>query len=285
MQAFSPNRRPYLLFRVALLGLVVVVGGLAYLADPMNLWELAVLVAAIALAVLGILFSGPVSLVATAGLVLCLWGTYLGLALTATATPLPALTHLAAWTLVLAAAGLLPSKVAQWFAAVLAENQLMRHRVETLVSSDPDSGLDNEHRFHRELAEEFSRARRYGQPLTLLLIRIAFYPEFRQFYGDDEAAHLVRRVGQVIRNNTRLSDAKFRLGQDTFAVILTNTETARAYQVLRNITPLLEDHQLLNAPVSVKLTIASGIAGYEPSLADHVDMLQRAYEELYHYVE
>lgn len=170
------------------------------------------------------------------------------------------------------------------------EHQEMVGKFDDLVTIDEVTGLSNEKRLLFDLEEEFSRSRRTGIPFSLMLIEVMYLDAFYRLYGLKEGDYLLSSLSTILRSNTRLTDRKFRLdrgeqGSGTFAVILSNSDEEGAEVVVKKIEKLLTVHHLENEKKQVTLTIGFGISHYAEDVSDHLEMVQRAKQELEQYIQ
>jgi len=113
----------------------------------------------------------------------------------------------------------------------------LRNRTSDLeknLVTDALTGLYNKNFFDKRLKEEFNRARRYRQELSLVLIDLDFFNKINELYGERTGDYVLMKVANVILNNTRNSDIVFRTEGNKFALILPNTgETGAFYEAER----------------------------------------------------
>ncbi|MCM8814102.1 MAG: diguanylate cyclase [Candidatus Omnitrophica bacterium] len=83
----------------------------------------------------------------------------------------------------------------------------------------------NQHYFLARLREEFTRAKRYGRPLALIMLELAQYKDFIRKRGAVPAELLVKNIALLLKTQLRAVDIIGRYAEDCFAVLL--PETAR----------------------------------------------------------
>lgn len=188
------------------------------------------------------------------------------------------------WFVVFIVASIISGQLRVFFQGIILENKMMHEKFEELVSIDPDTGFDIEKRFLFELEEEFKRSQRYKQPLTILLIEIEYFDQFLSMYGESETRHVTKSIANGIRNVTRISDKKFRIANDIYAIMLTNTPEEHAIIVMDKIHSKICTHALANGKKQVTLTIAFGYSSYQEHLQDYMEMYYAAQKELSNYI-
>ncbi len=124
--------------------------------------------------------------------------------------------------------------LAESLCALLASawNQLrMYEQLEQEARTDGLTGLANYRAFVEQLNKEVTRARRYGSPLSLIMLDVDGLKQINDTAGHQAGDLMIRLVAQQIASGVRDIDVPARYGGDEFAVILPNTDLASARQV------------------------------------------------------
>lgn len=111
-----------------------------------------------------------------------------------------------------------------------------RQRLSALVLLDEETGLYNRRYTERRLAEEFHRAERFKDPLSLALIDLA-----RRSGGPDDRSGSLRTTAERLKRAVRSMDVVARQGQERFLAILPGTHLAGALSVGESIFRSLSD--------------------------------------------
>jgi diguanylate cyclase (GGDEF)-like protein len=117
------------------------------------------------------------------------------------------------------------------------KDELMEHmrsavgRLHEAAHTDSLTGLANRRAAESRLADELERARRYGPPVSVLMVDVdglkAVNDEFGHAVGDD----VLREVAARLANSVRRLDMVSRWGGDEFLVICPGSDHEAALQV------------------------------------------------------
>jgi GGDEF domain-containing protein len=109
-------------------------------------------------------------------------------------------------------------------AAVAIEHARLYRRVQDQAITDGLTGLFNHRYFYERLEQEIARARRYGTPVSLLMIDLDDFKAFNDRHGHLAGDAVLRDMAEVLGSELRVKlDIAARYGGEEFAVILPNT--------------------------------------------------------------
>ncbi|MFO7954829.1 GGDEF domain-containing protein [Thioalkalivibrio sp.] len=166
-------------------------------------------------------------------------------------------------------------------------------RLEHESITDPLTGLFNRRHMDRRLDEEVSRARRYGQPLSLVMLDIDEFKPINDRLGHLVGDYILTTLAERMQRVLRRSDLAARFGGEEFVVIAPHTDLDAAIALgdkLRNAvagTPItLTGHQAAPpcAPDTLTVTVSVGIASLstDPPSSDTAEtLIARADDALY----
>ncbi|WP_018877064.1 GGDEF domain-containing protein [Thioalkalivibrio sp. ALE31] len=171
----------------------------------------------------------------------------------------------------------------------------IRHitRLEHESITDPLTGLFNRRHMDRRLDEEVSRAHRYEQPLSAVMLDIDAFKPINDRLGHLVGDYILTTIAQRVQQVLRRSDLAARFGGEEFVVIAphTNLDAALALgEKLRDAissTPIsLVGHQAAPpcAPDELTVTVSVGIATLDahPQSSDTGEtLIGRADDALY----
>jgi len=124
---------------------------------------------------------------------------------------------------------------------------------------DPLTGLLNRRAFHERLGEEVDRARRYGDPFSLILIDLDRFAVVNDVHGHEVGDVVLEWVGRILVEHTRHADSAYRVGGEEFAVLCPASEggvarsaAERLVSVVGQATPPLD--------IDLDITLSAGYA-------------------------
>jgi diguanylate cyclase (GGDEF)-like protein len=115
-------------------------------------------------------------------------------------------------------------------------------RLQPLADRDALTGLYNRHYFDREAQRQISAWRRYGQPLSLLMLDIDHFKRINDKYGHPAGDAVLKALAEILTAHTRDLDTACRYGGEEFVVLLPFTDVdgalAKAEQIRGAIAAL-----------------------------------------------
>lgn len=101
-------------------------------------------------------------------------------------------------------------------------------KLQALASKDELTGVHNRRSLMNLLQKEIDRARRYGSPLSAVMIDVDHFKMFNDNYGHLVGDEILREVAQLIVSNSREIDVIGRYGGEEFTVVLPETDIHQA---------------------------------------------------------
>ncbi len=147
--------------------------------------------------------------------------------------------------------------------------------------TDELTGLKNRRAFDERLQEEFRRAQRYTDPVSLIMLDLDHFKLVNDRYGHPVGDQVLRGAAEQIRTSTRDPDICARYGGEEFAVILPKTHLSGALSVAERIWKQLGEREYTpvggGAPFHV--TASLGIAFYPSKDITTPELLVRFADE------
>ena len=143
--------------------------------------------------------------------------------------------------------------------------------------TDPLTGLYNRRLFSEAFEKELNRARRYGQPLGLVILDLHRFKEVNDKHGHPRGDEVLRAAATTLKRALRTSDSAFRIGGDEFALLLPQTDAAQALALSRRVGTVFEE-SIAHFQIGVSVSMDHGVATF-PQDGDQADQLIRVADE------
>ncbi|HTN49504.1 MAG TPA: GGDEF domain-containing protein [Burkholderiaceae bacterium] len=132
----------------------------------------------------------------------------------------------------------------------LAANRELLERMSRLAQQDGLTGIANRRTLDEAVPVEFARARRSGQPLTLIMLDIDHFKRYNDKRGHAAGDALLRGAAQAWAKQLRPTDLIARYGGEEFTLVLPACNEDQAAQLVDRLRPLMPDRQTFSAGVA-----------------------------------
>ena len=132
--------------------------------------------------------------------------------------------------------------------------------LERLACLDGMTGLNNRRHFSALAAMEWSRFKRYGRPLALLMLDIDFFKSINDRYGHDVGDQVIRAVADILQKQKRSSDVVGRMGGEEFALLLPEASVESAAAAGDRLRRLLAEGPIAVGEDRIPVTLSVGVA-------------------------
>jgi diguanylate cyclase (GGDEF)-like protein len=143
--------------------------------------------------------------------------------------------------------------------------------------TDSLTELYNRRVFNEFFERELNRAKRYNQPLGLVMMDMHRFKEVNDKHGHPRGDEVLRMAAATLKKALRTSDFAFRIGGDEFALVLPQTDAPQAQALSRRIETVFAD-TLKSLQLNVTVGMDYGVANY-PQDADNTEELVRIADE------
>lgn len=167
-------------------------------------------------------------------------------------------------------------------AALAVQNADQHERIRRQAVTDELTGLNNRRRFLDVLRGEMARARRYGHPLSLLMVDLDRLKQINDEHGHAAGDAMLRGVAQCLRASLRATDVPARLGGDEFAVLMPETAGESALVVAERIRAAVENFRTTVDGQEIHSTVSIGLMSRAVGhLQDLPSFIHKADDALY----
>lgn len=175
-------------------------------------------------------------------------------------------------------------------AGIIYQNLRLREQLKELfIRAEKDAITDhltnlfNYRYFSEQLVRECNRAHRHNSRFTLLMLDIDFFKSYNDTFGHQAGDLVLKRIGDLLRENTRGSDFVARYGGEEFVIICPELSKKEGKQLAEKLchivgsTPFPLEEKLPHK----KITISIGVAGFPDDTQSPQELIRFADIALY----
>ncbi len=165
------------------------------------------------------------------------------------------------------------------FRAIVNSMIKKRLQLERLVNHDALTHVYNKRKIIGELDRELQRVKRYGNPLSILIIDIDHFKQVNDTHGHPEGDTVLATIAETALNSLRAIDMIGRIGGEEFLLILPETDLNGALIYADRLRMMIA--ALVIGANDIKVTISGGIATAPVHAVDREPLIRKADEALY----
>jgi len=169
-------------------------------------------------------------------------------------------------------------------AAIAIENAQLYEKTRNLSNTDELTGLANRRHFQEILKRETAHAKRYNSPFSLVMIDIDHFKLFNDTHGHLMGDMVLKKVAQVLLQNTRGIDLAARFGGEEFVVLLPKTNKKGAKAAAEKLRTRIYEETFegeMESQPDGTLTLSLGVAEFPSDSNDIYELLDLADRALY----
>lgn len=145
------------------------------------------------------------------------------------------------------------------------EAERMGKELVRLTREDPMTGLANRRFFNERMDDEWERAHRSGEPISLIFVDIDHFKAYNDYYGHLKGDDTLIAVAQTLQHVlSRSTDVAARYGGEEFIIMLPNTPIAGARavadRILHTVDELHIEHK--KSKTAKYVTVSIGVSTY-----------------------
>ena len=142
------------------------------------------------------------------------------------------------------------------------QQELLMEKLREMATTDELTGAFNRHHFMEVGRREISRAKRYGRPLSLLVLDLDFFKGINDTLGHEAGDRVLKATCDALKKVFRSEDVLGRHGGDEFVVLLPETSPDHAFGVAERLRATIARNAVkIAGDVSVTTTASFGVAG------------------------
>lgn len=152
--------------------------------------------------------------------------------------------------------------------------------IQLLADFDELTGALTRRHFFKMSEREFLRGRRFGRPLSIVMLDIDFFKTVNDTYGHAVGDQVLREVVQRCQKNIREIDIFGRYGGEEFALVLPEMDREEAQDIAERLRTAIARCPFQTKAGNLEITISLGLADLNQD--ESIDaILKRADEALY----
>ena len=156
---------------------------------------------------------------------------------------------------------------------VALDNASLHEKSRVLSLADPLTGIANRRLLDMMLDRSLARSKRYGEPLSVVMVDIDHFKKFNDTYGHVEGDRLLCQVAGLFAREIRQTDLVARYGGEEFLIMLPDANLDNGSVKAERIRQMVAE--------TTGVTISLGVASYQDGIKNKEDLINRADEALY----
>lgn len=167
------------------------------------------------------------------------------------------------------------------FASMSIRHARQHDNTMKLAITDGLTGLYNHRHFQEVLEKEVSRATRYNDPFSLLIIDIDNFKQVNDRYGHQFGDKVLKQLSEILMSSCRDSDTVARYGGEEFAIILPKVDSTQATLLTQRIKKDIKHKSAALMEGKSPLTVSIGIATCPADDPSRQGLIEKADKALY----
>jgi diguanylate cyclase (GGDEF)-like protein len=166
--------------------------------------------------------------------------------------------------------------------SIAINNAALHKKIKNLSITDGLTGLYCYRFFQSKLDEELTRAQRYQEPLSLVMIDIDGFKSVNDSHGHLAGDKILREISAILKSFCREVDIVCRYGGEEFIIILPETDKEGGFYLAERLRKAIKDREFKspkNEPI--RLTVSCGVASFPDSAKKKDELVKKADDALY----
>ena len=171
-----------------------------------------------------------------------------------------------------------------WLGTLLVQrNRETTDQLQARVNIDGLTGLFNYGYFAGQLDIEMERARRYGHPLSVVLVDMDRLKAYNDEHGHVMGSQALKDIATILKDCSRSVDIPAKYGGDEFALILPETPKSGAAILAERVCARVRERSFLLSGTerTARLSVSIGVSAFPEDSDSAWDLLEKADAALY----
>lgn len=162
------------------------------------------------------------------------------------------------------------------------ELRLQNERLEQIAITDSLTGIYNRRFFYDLAKKEVARAKRYGNPLSVVILDADHFKRMNDTYGHLIGDQILINLAKLCQENIRSLDIIARYGGEEFVILMPEVSCADAQKSAERLRKLVAETSMVTGGLNVMMTVSLGVACWDgANVLDFDALLARADRALY----
>lgn len=167
----------------------------------------------------------------------------------------------------------------QRYAARLAT---ANRKLQNMAMTDFLTCLPNRRSALLRLKNLVAEVKRYGEPLSCLMIDIDHFKKINDTYGHDCGDTVLKQLSTLLEEKARSYDTVSRWGGEEFLIICARSGPNDSFQLAERLRKHVEQYRIYPSDgVEIKATISIGVATWSPAMQNEDELIKEADTCLY----
>jgi len=150
--------------------------------------------------------------------------------------------------------------------------------IENMARIEPLTGLLNPKHFIRVIEREGERCKRYGRPLTVMIIVIENLKAINKEHGAEIGDKVLKKIADVLKTNIRKIDSVSRYNGNKFMVLMPNTKKHEAENVRQRVKKVTGEKMKIKKKKEISYSINIDLKSVGPENASEMmNMLSKSF--------
>jgi len=133
----------------------------------------------------------------------------------------------------------------------------LNHRLQTMATTDPLTGLSNRRVFQEQLAEQIEENGTRMGMFSVILFDIDHFKMVNDTYGHNVGDEVLKELAEKLKAQTPEQYSTARIGGEEFAIILKGTDQSTSMTFAEQLRQFVETSTWRSQPVTVSIGIAT----------------------------
>ena len=157
--------------------------------------------------------------------------------------------------------------------AMSISNAVLYEQTKKLAVTDGLTGISNRPNMEQSLLSEFERSKRYGVPLSVVLLDVDHFKDVNDSYGHQKGDEILVTFASVLKKFCRANDTAARYGGEEFLMILPQSNAQGAFKIAERVREEIMKMSFVGNDSKFSVTTSCGVAELNRDYMKNTDQL------------